>query len=690
MKYTAALIVLLLLALFSALFAQEKPSPQHREWLETVSPIITRMEKEIFLKLRTERERDKFIRFFWRQRDLKPDTEENEFFKEFTGRVRFADTHFSHGSGKRGSQTERGYYHLLLGPPLERHFYTTHSQLWPLELWYYKGEEEYGLPAYFYLIFYQPQGMGEYRLYDPDFEGPEKLVIPALYTRTQDRKTAHQLIKKISSELAGASLSYLPGEGALETAHMTSTSIIASARSLAEKKFSDTYARNYLRYKDHVETEYSDWYIESGFRAGVFKNKGQYFVHWALEPGRMNFALDDAGKVYFASFELVLRMEDGQGNPVFEKQEEIPLRITPEEYKANERRLFSFQDILPVIPGNFKLLLLLKNKTAKDFTSSEAGIQVPRDRGEPVLRLLLYHGSEKIKEPQKNALKAFAFEGSQYLVNTRNEFLPQKEMGVYLQAGNLDSRLRGPDVSVQLEVISLETGAQALSVEKPAAEVFPPEKEDFDFGGLSLAALKPGYYQVEVSLRDRQGNRLLSSKENIVLLSQAYQVIPWVYSRLHGPYPDAEKLFVLGTQYFLMKDYEKAEEMAEEALRKKKDDPGIGNLLAKSLFALHRFQDSLAVCLPLYQRTGQRETAKVIALNYAGLKDWASALVYLEKLMEEAVELSVINLAAECHLSLNRPDRALPLLRKSLELDPSQPAIIKLEERARKMLEKKE
>ncbi len=129
--FSSMLILFTLCALFS-----EDLLPQHRESLENVSPIITKAEREVFSMLKTNEEREKFIRFFWRQRDPYPDTEENEFAKEYMERVRFADQNFGHGTFRRGSQTERGYYYLLLGPPLERRFFTTYSQLWPLELWF--------------------------------------------------------------------------------------------------------------------------------------------------------------------------------------------------------------------------------------------------------------------------------------------------------------------------------------------------------------------------------------------------------------------------------------------------------------------------------------------------------------------------------------------------------------------------
>ena len=48
---------------------------------------------------------------------------ENEFYKEYMERVRFADRYFGIGSSRRGCQTERGFYYLVLGKPLERNVY---------------------------------------------------------------------------------------------------------------------------------------------------------------------------------------------------------------------------------------------------------------------------------------------------------------------------------------------------------------------------------------------------------------------------------------------------------------------------------------------------------------------------------------------------------------------------------------
>jgi GWxTD domain-containing protein len=671
----------------AALQTQKKDSlsPEYKAWLEDVEPIITPLEREVFLGLATRQERDTFVRFFWRARDPLPDTPENEFRKEYEARIRFADQDFGRGTSRRGSRTDRGFYYLLLGPPLERQRFATQSELWPVELWFYKGETEYGLPPYFYLVFFQPEGIGDYRLYSPGIDGPEKLVVPGFAGRGLGRAAAAGIIRKTSSELASASLSYLAGEGSTSGGAFSSDNIIAAVKSLPEKKVSDGYARSYRTFKDHIETEYSDRYLASAFLLKVFREGDQSFLHWSIEPEKMNFGELD-GMIY-AAFEFVLRMEDAEGRVVYEKSEEIPVRMTPEQYKAHERRRFAFQDLLPVVPGEHKLLLLLKNKTGRDFSSQETRIVIPAGDAPGFSSLLLHHGEEPVPEAQRTSLKAFTFGGSSYPVTARNEFLPDETLGVFVQAFLPDKLVPGGEPSFVLEIFSAETAAREIQVPLPASgrsgaggETVLLEKK------VGLSSLKPGYYRVEVSAVAPDGSRVLTQKENFILLSQPHPVLPWVYARLHGPFPGAEHLFTLGSQYFLTGDYELAKDALERALALK-DVPAVRLLLAKALYGMGRFRESLDSALGLFERTEDREAGKVVALSYAGLEDWTSALAALEKLMAGATEIGVLNLAAECQMNLGRPDLALPLLQKSLELLPDQPAIKALEERAKKLLD---
>lgn len=667
--------------------APQKPatlSPELRTWLEDVSPIMTKTERAVFGQLRTDADRTKFVRFFWRMRDPYPDTAENEFQKEYEERVRFADQNFGHYSPKRGSQTDRGYFYVVLGKPLERTHYTTQSSLWPLELWFYKGAEEYGLPSYFYLIFYQPEGLGDFRLYSPTVEGPEKLVIPNIGT-SLTRSTAVNAIKAVNGELAGASLSYLPSDSGGGLASFSSDTIIASVRGLPEKKFSDSYARNYMTYKDYIETDYTDNYLASVFQVRVFRTGGQSFLHWAIEPEKMNFATQ--GETIYASFEFILRLEDGVGRLVHETAEEIPLRLTPEQYRAHERQRFSFQDLLAVAPGDYKALFLLKNKTAKDFSSFETRIVVPPAAGDGRSGIgtpLLAHAAEDVPEAQRRNLKAFAFGGRQYLVGARDEFTQASTLEIFAQVLNAGRVLAGTPPAFSLSLVSLDTGAAAGTFPMTRVEPDPGDPSLLLVSGsVPLKDVPPGYYRAEVSLRAPDGKTLIAENGNFVVLAQPVPVLPWIYARLHGPFPGPEHLRVLGSQYFLKGEYDRARDALERALAAR-EDPGARLLLAKALYGLGRHREALDQAGPLFERGGDREAAKVAALAHAGLKDWAAALTYLDKLLAEATEVPVLNLAAECHLALGHNDQALALIQRSLSLLPDQPALRTLEERAKK------
>ncbi len=60
--------------------------------------------------------RSELIANFWRTRDPRPDTPDNEFREEFDKRVAFADSRFVQDE-VRGSLTDRGMVFILMGPP---------------------------------------------------------------------------------------------------------------------------------------------------------------------------------------------------------------------------------------------------------------------------------------------------------------------------------------------------------------------------------------------------------------------------------------------------------------------------------------------------------------------------------------------------------------------------------------------
>ena len=93
-------------------------SKTYKKWLdEDVIYIITPEERQAFMQLSNDEERDNFIEAFWQRRDPTPDTPENEYKEEHYQRIAYANEHFA--AGVPGWKTDRGRIYITYGKPDE-------------------------------------------------------------------------------------------------------------------------------------------------------------------------------------------------------------------------------------------------------------------------------------------------------------------------------------------------------------------------------------------------------------------------------------------------------------------------------------------------------------------------------------------------------------------------------------------
>jgi GWxTD domain-containing protein len=87
------------------------------EWADGPAKyLLTSEERKSFQNLADPLSRSEFISGFWKARDSKPETPENEFREEFEKRIAFSDARFTQDE-VRGSLTDRGMVFILVGPP---------------------------------------------------------------------------------------------------------------------------------------------------------------------------------------------------------------------------------------------------------------------------------------------------------------------------------------------------------------------------------------------------------------------------------------------------------------------------------------------------------------------------------------------------------------------------------------------
>jgi GWxTD domain-containing protein len=99
--------------------AQSGLNVRYSKWLYAdVVYIITPEEARAFKMLKTDEQREHFIEQFWRARDTDPATEENEYRREYYGRIAYANKYFPFGDVP-GWRSDRGRIFITYGKPDE-------------------------------------------------------------------------------------------------------------------------------------------------------------------------------------------------------------------------------------------------------------------------------------------------------------------------------------------------------------------------------------------------------------------------------------------------------------------------------------------------------------------------------------------------------------------------------------------
>jgi GWxTD domain-containing protein len=100
----------------------------YKKWLqEDVIWIISQKERDRFLTLKTDAEKEAFIQEFWERRDPTPSTPRNEYKEEHYRRFDYALKHFQEGIA--GWRTDRGRVFIIHGRPDREYFISSQARL---------------------------------------------------------------------------------------------------------------------------------------------------------------------------------------------------------------------------------------------------------------------------------------------------------------------------------------------------------------------------------------------------------------------------------------------------------------------------------------------------------------------------------------------------------------------------------
>ena len=667
-----SLLLLFILSTFSIPAQKAKSakdlSPPFRKWLEEeVVYIITPTEKEVFLQLETDRERAQFMEAFWRYRDPNPTTPENEFKEEHYRRISYANQYFGKEGPGAGWRSAMGRIYIILGEPGYIERYENMAEVYPMVIWSYSARPELGLLQAFEVAFFKRGGIGEYELYSPVRFGPQELLIHYKGDRS-DYLSAYNELMRIEPSIAETSLTLLSGERTFVASPSLASEVLlhATIPSVPHKQVEDAWAEKLLAYKDIVEVEYSTNFIGSDFSASVIEDKsGIYFVHYLIEPKRLTF--EQYGGRFLTKLEVNGNLSDLDGNTVYQYEKTIPIEFDQDQMDKIRNKLFSFQDMFPLVEGDYKLSVLLKNTVSKEFTSAEVTITIPASSDDLRMSQLVLANKALADSKYKGQSKPFLLRDIQLVPSPRNDFCRQDQLHMFFQIHNLT-----PDLNENGTIeFSISTEDKIIQSFQKKIKEFP-DVPDF-FQDISLSGLAPGFYTINVTLGNESQPEILSVKEDFSLTFASALPRPWLLSLPVSSPEDPSYANILGNQYMNKKDLFKARRLLEAAYRKNPESAKFARDFCRGLLALKEYKNVKAIALPFLDRPEKHEFYSLLGQSCQSLGELAEAIVYYKSyLAYYGTHIQILNSIGECYYQLGDNKEALNAWEKSLELDPKQ------------------
>ncbi len=652
---------------------------KYRTWLkEEVVYIITPKEKDVFLQLQTDREREMFTEAFWKQRDPNLNTPENEFKEEHRRRIRYTNKTFGREAPGPGWRTARGKIYITLGKPNMIERYENDSEIYPTIIWFYNGMSEYGLPNAFNVVFFKRSGIGEYELYSPIRFGPQHLLIH-FKGDPMDYLSAYRNLMGIEPSVARISLTLLPSEAQhLPSPSLASEILISQLIPTAPyEKVKDAYAEKLLKYKDFIEVDYSANYMDSDAMVRVIQDKsGIFFVHYLIEPSQLS--VENVGNQYYSNFEVNGKISDLEGKTIFQYDRKVPIRLDQNQLNSIRSKLFSFQDLFPLIEGHYKFDVLMKNTVSKEFTSFDVKLTIPNPTSFIMSDLILANRIvEDSKYKGKN--KPLLIGGTQLVPSPRNDFSKNETLYLFFQIFGLAEELSDQGI---LEYSLFKEEEKIHSFSKKIADY--PDKTYF-LEEFPLADYPPANYKIRVALLDDNNKEILFSRSHFYISPQPAVPRPWVLSFPMPSSDDPLYANILGLQYQNKGELQKARALLEEAFRKQMQSAKYGLDFARILFAEKEYQKVKEIALPFLKEQEKYEFLSVLGQSCQALGNFAEAIAYYKNYLTRfGTNIQILNSIGECYYRLGNREEALIAWEKSLEINPDQENLKKTVESIKK------
>jgi GWxTD domain-containing protein len=485
----------------------------YKQWLnEDVIYIISPDERNAFLQLATNEEREQFIEQFWLRRSSNPDLPDNDFKEEHYRRIAYANEHYA--SGIPGWKTDRGKMYIIWGPPDEIDSHPTggtydrpmdegggSTSTYPWETWRWRYLE--GIGENVILEFVDPSGSGEYHMTMDPSEKDALLHVPgAGLSLMEEMGTASKADRFTRSD--GTNLPTTMGGTPASMDEFNRLELFAKVQRPPEVKFKDLQALVTARIvRDQL---HFDW------RTDFLKvTNDTVLVPITVQVPNTQLTFHSKEGIHSATINIFGRVSTLTGR-VVQTFEEAVSRDFPDSLFQQSIKLHSiYQKSVPLRPGLYRLDLVIKDVQSGNVGVINTRLAVPRYEDEKLeaSSLILADQIEHVPSKQINTGQ-FVIGSSKVRPRMEADFTTADKLGIYMQVYNLkpDDKTHKSDATFEYTV---KKGDQQIMTFKETSSEMKQTGDQVTIERLlPLATLTPGKYTLQINATDSLSKQTIS------------------------------------------------------------------------------------------------------------------------------------------------------------------------------------
>src|SRR6202790_2151652 len=485
----------------------------YKQWLsEDVIYIISPEERNAFLQLATNEEREQFIEQFWLRRSSNPDLPDNDFKEEHYRRIAYANEHYA--SGIPGWKTDRGRMYIMWGPadevdshpsggtydrPMEEGGGSTTTYPW--ETWRWRYLE--GIGENIILEFVDPSGSGEYHLTMDPSEKDALLHVPgAGLSLLESMGMASKTDRFTRSD--GTNLPTAMGGTPASMDEFNRLELYAKVQKPPEVKFKDLEALVTARIvRDQLKFTWRTDFMK------VTNDTVLVPITIQVSNGQLNFQSKDG--IHSATMNVFGRVSTLTGRVVQTFEDPVSKDFPDSLFQQSLKLQSIYQKAVPLRPGLYRLDIVIKDVQSGNVGVVNTRLAVPRYADEKLDASTLILADQLEHVPAKQiGTGQFVLGSTKVRPRLNSDFTTSDRMGIYLQVYNLkpDDKTHKSNATFQFTV---KKGAeQVLQFKETSEEMKQTGDQATIERGLPLSSLAPGKYSIEINANDGISNQSIS------------------------------------------------------------------------------------------------------------------------------------------------------------------------------------